>query len=271
MNGGKLLIRCEQGIGDSIQFARYIPLAIEAAGTEVDLECPPALAGMLGCIDGVRIVTNDGQIARCDRHAPLMDLPLILGLPRPSDAPDENWYKPGSKRTILRGSKLRAGLVWAGNPSFANDRRRSLRLQQLRPILNVEGVEWRSLQVGPAAKEIGELSAEVEIQELGSRFGSFENTAAALQDLDLLVSTDTSVPHLAGTLGIPTWLLLSKIPDWRWGLEGARTAWYRSIRIFRQEQRGDWAGVMAGVARELESLISDQSNGLKFSPKTPMK
>ena len=141
--------------------------------------------------------------------------------------------------------------MWAGSPTHKDDRRRSCPPDALVPLLRTPGVDFYSLQKGERSRERAELPAEVAVQDLTPALHDYGDAALALDALDLLIGVDTSVVHLAGALGKPVWLLLSDVPDWRWGSEGETTPWYPSVRLFRQAQRGDWTGV---IARALEAL-----------------
>src|SRR5262249_21837801 len=192
-----------------------------------------------------------------DVHCAFMSLPRVLGvtldtLPAPAaylhadPAAVERW----SRRLAGTGSGLKVGIVWAGNPKHAGDRRRSIALERLAPILDVPGVRFYSLQVGERAGDFARLPPD-KVVDLSSELTSYGETAAALAHLDLLVSVDTSVVHLAGALGRPCWVLVPFSPDWRWLLEREYSPWYPSLRLFRQPAPGDWDTAIARGAAEL--------------------
>lgn len=245
LNGRSLLLHAEQGLGDTLQFARYIPAAVHTAGGNVALECQQSLFPLLKGIAGILVHPRGDVAPPHDVHAPLMCLPRILGLPQPFDVPAVGylgWPEASAPRHAARRPKI--GIVWAGNPHFANDHRRSLSLGILRPLLEVRSIDWISLQKGEASQQIRQLSPSVIVEDLGSQLGDFLDTARALRSLDLLITSDTSVAHLAGALAVPVWLMLSHAPDWRWGLRGSQTPWYPTMTLFRQKARGDWNGVV---------------------------
>jgi tetratricopeptide (TPR) repeat protein len=259
--GRTLLLHAEQGLGDTLQFLRFVGLARRrrlTAASRVVVEVQPPLvrlvrgsAAALG-IDDV-VAQGEAYPVEPDFQRPFLDLPAILGVAL--DAIDGSAYLPAPEPALARDGTPRIGIVWAGNPKHGNDRRRSLPresaialVQGIRADFAARGeaLQIFSLQVGPRA---GELD-----QALDQRFSApadFSDTAAALASLDLVVSVDTSTAHLAGALGIPVWLLVAFIPDWRWRYAGDATAWYASMRLFRQTERSDWTGVVGAVRRAL--------------------
>ena len=153
-----------------------------------------------------------------------------------------------------KSGKLRVGLAWAGRPEHRDDSRRSLALQQLAPILQTPEVEFFSLQMGPAARQ----AAEWPLKDFTAHLHDFCDTAALVEHLDLVISVDTAVVHLAGAMGKPVWVLLARIPDWRWMLERTDSPWYPSMRLFRQQRRGDWSGPIFAAAEELAKLAKGE-------------
>jgi hypothetical protein len=184
-----------------------------------------------------------------------MSLPHLLGLQAVGDIPRAPYVTP-PLATDLSGGRgaLRVGLVWAGNPDFDDDANRSTTLAAMRPLLDVAGVEFYGLQVGAAARQIAAEGLTDRIVDLGPGFRDFTDTAAAIQALDLVIGVDTAVPHLAGALGKPAWLLLPRVADWRWGNDGETTPLYPTMRLFRQSGDGRWPPVIARVGRELAPL-----------------
>ena len=146
---------------------------------------------------------------------------------------------------------MKIGIVWAGSPTYQNDRHRSCRLSAFMPMLGIPGIDFFSLQKGEPSRELAELMPGLAVHDLDAAIRDFGDTALCIEQLDLVISVDTAVAHLAGALGKPVWVLLAAVPDWRWGLAGDTTPWYPSMRLFRQTQRGDWAEVMARVAAAL--------------------
>jgi Flp pilus assembly protein TadD len=251
-DGKRILLYTEQGSGDAIQFARYAGLLAQMGATVI-LACPAPLAGLFSTLDGpAEIVTNWHAAEPYDFHAPLMSLPYFLGT-RADSIPASTPYLgvPKDAEVPLPAARAgcRVGLVWAGNPDHANDHNRSLALSALRPLFDVDGIEWFGLQVGPRAAEISECGAP--IRDLSPALGSFAETAAAMAALDLVISVDTAPAHLAGALGRPVWLLLPHAPDWRWLTDRDDSPWYPTMRLFRQPAPGEWDSAVAAIRSAL--------------------
>jgi ADP-heptose:LPS heptosyltransferase len=154
---------------------------------------------------------------------------------------------------------LRIGLVWAGGPHHSNDRWRSIPLAQFAPLTNLEGANFYSLQTGEAAEQVKQLEAPVRIIDLRDDLQDFADTAAVVASLDLVITVDTAVAHLAGALGKPVWILLTNAPDWRWFLEREDSPWYPTARLFRQTTHGNWQDVLARMQQELRKLLVSRS------------
>lgn len=256
--GKTIVLHSEQGLGDTLQFCRYVPLVAAQGGTVI-LAVQPALRRLLAELPGVsRTIDAFGERPETDFLTPLASLPRLFrtdfaSIPAPEGylrAPKE--ALPAWRRRLEGGAgRLRVGLCWSGNPEQALDRNRSTKLATLAPLLEVPGVSFYSLQVGPGAADIAEQGFADRISDLVPELSDFAETAAAMTLLDLVITTDTSVPHLAGALGRPTFVLLSPMPDWRWLLERSDNPWYASHRLFRQRRRGDWTAVVAEVAAAL--------------------
>jgi hypothetical protein len=253
--GRRVLLEAEQGLGDTLMFARLARLVRDAGG-RVILRAQPELAGLFRAFDGVEVYAPRNQPApAAEVWFPLADLPAVLGIaPSLAAAPGAYLAADPARCALWRDrlpntDRLRVALVWAGGPAHAEDRNRSMPLAVLLEALAaIEGVEWVSLQKGPAAAEADGtalLRADLDI-------GDFEDTAAALTRVDLAVCVDTSVLHLAGALGRPVWGLIAHIPDWRWMLGRTDSPWYPSLRLFRQPKPGDWRAVAHAVASALE-------------------
>lgn len=250
--GRTLLVWAEQGLGDTLQFARYLPLA-KARGGTVLFQTYACLRGVLGDLPGAdRIVTEAEDLPPFDLQAPLLDLPALFGstpadLPPPAPlGPPPGHPATRALQAFREGPGRRAGLVWAGSAQHQDDARRSLDPAHLVPLGAVPGVRWASLQVGgPPPPPLPGLV------DLGRTFRDFSDTAAALATLDLLVTVDTSVAHLAGSMGVPTRLLLPFFPDWRWGMTGEACPWYPSVRLIRQPEPGAWAPAIARILEDL--------------------
>jgi Flp pilus assembly protein TadD len=254
LTGGSLVIRHEQGLGDIIQFCRYVPLAAERAGGEVFLTAPPPLRDLLRSLRGVSILTEDNPIPPDAFQFPLLSLPLLFGPEIPAEAPYLHADPVLVARWRVRIAALpgiRVGLVWAGNRRLgiaslaATDRRRSLPEGALAQFTAVSGVTFVSLQVGDAALP------GVETIDWTRDLTDFAQTAALIATLDLVISVDTAVAHLAGALGKPVWLLNRFDTDWRW-MDGREDSfWYPTMRLFRQASPGDWDEVIDRAAQAL--------------------
>jgi tetratricopeptide (TPR) repeat protein len=255
--GGKtILVHAEQGLGDTIQFCRYVPLLV-ACGARVIFEVQETLCALMSDFAaGAEVVARGRALPAFDLHCPLLSLPLAFGtelatIPSPSAylrAPPrrtEEW------RERLRGTRRpRIGLVWSGNPGHERDRERSIPLHTLLPLLDAEAT-FVGLQKDVRAADAALLKERGDILPLGAGLGDFADTAALVAVLDLVVSVDTSVAHLAGALGKPVWILLTHVPDWRWLLGRTDSPWYASARLFRQDASCTWDGVVARVRAAL--------------------
>ncbi|KPF81394.1 hypothetical protein IP70_24225 [alpha proteobacterium AAP38] len=262
MAGRTLLVHDEQGVGDALQFVRYVPVLRER-GVNVVLECNSQLVRLLGGVPGLGPVIGRFQpLPPHDAHVSLLSLPHLLGAridnvpaaPYLAAEPDlqAQW---GEKLSRYQG--LKVGMVWAGNPEFKADRLRSPGLAAVRPLLDTAGVSFFGLQKGPGRKDLetaGPLPQN--FVDLGPEIGDFADTAAIMANLDLVITSCTGPAHLAGGLGRPTFTLLPFSPDWRWLEKGEDTFWYPSMRLFRQERRGEWAPVVQRVADVLAASIS---------------
>jgi len=246
LEGRRLLIYSEQGAGDAIQFARYAPL-LRAAGAHVIIEMLPHVERLTTWLDGQFEVVNAlTPGVEFDLQCPLISLPQRFATEVDSIPPPARFSIPAPEQARWRERTARAGMavgvVWAGNPRHANDRERSLPPQHLTRFTNQPGVQCWSLQVGPAAANL-----PAGITNLAEELTDFAATAAAILALDLVITVDTAVAHLAGSLGKPVWLLLAYASDWRWLLGREDTPWYPTMRIFRQQRPGDWDDVIDRV------------------------
>jgi uncharacterized protein (TIGR03032 family) len=276
-----ILIHTEQGAGDSIMCARFIP-QVAALGWRVLLAAPEPLQDLMRTVAGVGEVIGPGDIPvnAFDVYAPLMSLPAILGttletipqtipyLQAPDDRRPTMGHEPSTtddRPSAIGHRPLRVGLAWAGSPTQGNDRNRSARLADFAPVLAVPGVEFYSLQVGAGVAELAAWTGQPPIQDLAPpvrdlapQLRTWADTAAAISQMDLVISVDTGVVHLAGALGKPVWVLLCQAPDWRWLLDRDDSPWYPTARLFRQQQAKDWAPVMAAVAAALARLTATE-------------
>ncbi|EDY17327.1 TPR repeat-containing protein [Chthoniobacter flavus Ellin428] len=263
--GATILVYAEQGIGDTIQFARYLPLVrAQARARRVLFRCPPSLAGLFAAsgewhAEIIPHATEDGSASlEFDQHIALPSLPLALRRFTPEPADHPYLQADADQRARWRdrlgsSSRTKVGLVWKGNPKHVDDRRRSLDPHLLSPLLRVPEVDFYSLQVTHPSIPAPLVSPEGVI-DLTAHLTDFTETAACLAELDLLISVDTAAAHLAGALGRPVWTLLPFAPDWRWGLESESTPWYATMRLFRQKTAGAWEEVIERVAAELSAF-----------------
>ena len=264
LTGKTLLVHAEQGLGDTLQFLRYLPLLAQRAA-QVLLVIQEPLTSLLELPANVTLVHEGSRMPACDMVCALLSLPHLLGASHITDIPQRIPYlrldpaRAASWQERFTGSKLRVGLVWAGNPSHKNDANRSMPLELLRPLLECEGVDFFSLQVGERSQDIVSLGLQQRVQDLSPKLQDFGDTAAALSQLDLLICVDTSIAHVAGALGFPVWLLLPWMPDWRWLLERDDSPWYPSMRLLRQRSYRDWGSVVQTLCEDLQALAAPAS------------
>jgi tetratricopeptide (TPR) repeat protein len=256
LGGERILLYAEQGLGDTMQFVRYVPLVAERGG-EVVLEVQPALYGLLAGTDGsTRVIRRGEALPEFTWQCPLMSLPLALGTELETIPARVPYIVPDAERVDawrerLPKSTRRIGLAWAGNPGHPRDRLRSISLAQLAPLLNVAGTTFYSFQFGSGSEQMKQLPPGVRMVDLGDELKDFANVAAIVANLDLVISIDSVVAHLAGALGKPVWILLNKGCDWRWFLEREDSPWYPTARLFRQSTSGEWQEVVNRVELEL--------------------
>ena len=257
--GRTILIHAEQGFGDTIQFARYAAKLVEAGGRVV-AEVQADLVDLVKTIDGVAEVVAVGQpLPAFAVHAPMLSLPRLLGTTM-GTIPAETPYmrapvgSGAALPDLAHAPGLKVGLVWAGNPGHSGDRWRSMALSTLKPLLETPGVTFVSLQKGDAATQIAD--AEAAIIDAGPALNSFSDTAAVMEQLDLVIAVDTAAAHCAGALGRPVWVMLPTAPDWRWLLNTPRSPWYPTMRLYRQEKLDDWPGVVERIAKDLAEEVA---------------
>ncbi|WP_144157457.1 tetratricopeptide repeat protein [Paraburkholderia sp. BCC1885] len=272
LHGKRILVHAEQGLGDSLQFCRYLPMVAERGATVI-VQIPASLTTLIRAINGVAQVLAPGEaLPAFDLHCPLMSLPLAFGTTLETVPSAPRYVSPCAEKTLGWQKRLgprhafRVGLVWAGAPhgSLAVQRpvdaRRSIPLTQF-AALNLPGAEFFSLQKGePAVSQLRELEAAnwkgPAIVDHTADLHDFEDTAALVDQLDLVIGVDTSVAHLAGALGKPVWLLNRFDTCWRWMTQRDDSSWYPSMKIFRQPAPGDWDSVIAQVRAELQRLLA---------------
>ncbi len=255
---GTLLVHSEQGAGDAVQFARFLPIAAELCDRLIFF-CPENLFSIFEGLPGVAELRGPGtvQVSEFQTYLPIMSLPLVLGTTLET-IPCRIPYLTPAARSIdlgpppVENPRLKVGIAWAGSPTHQNDRHRSCRLGDLAPLFAPSDVAFYSLQMGPQAAELKEKGSwSGRLVNLGNRLTDYACTAAVLGQLDLLIAVDTSVLHLAGALGRPAWAMISARSDWRWMLDGEDTPWYPTLRLFRQSRLDDWSELFNRVADAL--------------------
>ena len=265
LSGKRILLHNEQGFGDTLQFVRYVPL-VAARGARVVLEVQRPLKALAGSVAGVDEVVAEGEaLPGFDYQCPLLSLPLAFGTTLQSIPGEVPYLHPAPDRVAkwraLLGERtgLRIGLAWSGNRNQKNDHNRSIGLARLLPLLSVPGVRFVGLQKELREEDVEVLGKVPGFTHLGEQLEDFADTAAAVSLLDLVITVDSAVAHLAGALGRPVWVLLPFAADWRWLLEREDSPWYPSARLFRQPKIGDWDSVIARLREELPRLASDLS------------
>jgi tetratricopeptide (TPR) repeat protein len=258
-HGKKLFVYGEQGLGDVIQFSRYLPM-VKALGGTVVFETSELLFCIFQEFSGTdkvvqRPFSNDVN-REFDYHVPLLSLPGIFKTTLetiPADIPylKADLIKTGDWKQRFGDEEIRIGIVWAGNPDNKDDQYRSCRLTDFLPLLQIPGVRCYGLQKGEPSIEIAQLPDGMNFINLGEELADFSDTAGVIENLDLIISVDTAVVHLAGAMGKPVWNLRPAIPYWVWMMDREDTPWYPTMRIFRQKELGNWNSVMKTVAHEI--------------------
>ncbi len=262
LGGKKIILVSEQGAGDAFQFVRYAALVAGRGGT-VLVECQSAaLKPALERVPMVKEAFVAGEtLPQADCYFPLMSLPLLFGTTLeniPTDVPyliPEPARLESFQRRMGGDGGLKVGIVWAGRQNLVRNRKRTCGLEVFAPLAEIPGVTLYSLQIGPDADQAAPWIAQGKLVDLTSHIRDFADTAALIANLDLVVTIDTSVAHLAGALARPVWTLLHYAPDWRWMLERSDSPWYPTMRLFRQKQPGDWQGVLVEVKKALQEKL----------------
>jgi tetratricopeptide (TPR) repeat protein len=257
IKGKTVLLHAEQGFGDTIQFCRYVPFVVERAA-HVILEVQRPLHELMSTLPGgARIVSRDEKLGDFDVHCPLLSLPLAFGTMLgtiPSETPylrasaeaAANWHN-----RLGPSSRPKIGLAWSGSPEHQNDRNRSIPLSSLLSVLTSCNATYVSLQRDVRAGDEILLQSQSDLLHFGDALKNFSDTAALMANLDLIISVDTGVAHLAGALAKPVWVLLPFMPDWRWLLDRQDSPWYPTARLFRQDETREWDGVVGRVRAAL--------------------
>ncbi len=259
-----ILLYGEQGQGDTLQFVRYAALVKRRVGT-VLLECPAAQVELLKSCPGVDLAASrDQPLPPFDVQAPLLSLPGIFQtsletIPAtvPYLWPAENLVRAW-KRELPPGGPLKVGIIWQGSPLHRDDRKRSIPLEHFAPLAAIPGMQLYALQFGAGHEQLPKFSASDRVIDLADRIGNFQDTAAIMRNLDLVIGCDSAPVHLAGALGVPVWTALPQGPDWRWMLGREDSPWYPTMRLIRQRSLGDWTELFQRIADRLCRLIQDK-------------
>ncbi|MFM0321351.1 tetratricopeptide repeat protein [Caballeronia glebae] len=259
LDGKRIVLTREQGAGDQLQFVRYAAV-LRRLGATVDFWASVELAPLLARAEGVRRAITDMPRDGYDFFCPVMSVPHRLqneAIPAVVPYLSADARLSGQWRDRIHqaaGTRRKIGLVWAGNPAHKLDRLRSIPLDALLPLADIPGLAWLSLQTGAAASQLDACARRWPINRLETRLDSYDATAAAIESLDLVISVDTSVAHLAGALGKPVWIMLPAQADWRWMTGRTDSPWYPTARLFRQHTRGDWSPVVDSIGAALAAL-----------------
>jgi tetratricopeptide (TPR) repeat protein len=269
LTGKTILILTEQGLGDIILFARYAPM-LTARGAQVVVATMPNSHRLLSSLVGVRVVSLiERPLPGFDFYCPLLNLPRLMGGPAnslPTTLPylHAEPAKRAEWQARLPATRPRVGIVWGGNPVTMYDRFRSPRLERMRPLLNVPGITFVALQVGPAREDLQRSPLPPHVIDLGPDLDDLSTTAAIMSELDLVISSCTAPLHLAGALGVPTWGVIPYAPYFTWLLNRADTPWYPSVHLYRQDVPGlEWSNLIGQVAQDLQAFAQNYQTRLQ--------
>jgi len=265
--GRTVLLYAEQGLGDTLQFVRYAPL-LAARGAKVLVEVQsPALSGLVARVPGVSGVLVAGESPpHFDLQASLLELPALFRTDLPSIPAQVPYLRSDpallakARALVPQDGSFRVGVVWGGNPGHQNDANRSINPERLEALAGIPGVSFYSLQTGSASSGASRVPA-LRLTDLSGAIGDFSDTAALAAQLDLILTVDTSIAHLCGGLGLPVWVMLPFVPDWRWLLERDDSPWYPTLRLFRQQEPGAWEGVLLRVRQALAATAAAALRG----------
>jgi tetratricopeptide (TPR) repeat protein len=266
-SGKRIFVHCEQGLGDTIQFARYLPM-VKARGGTVIFEAPKALITIFDNFPGidrlVEISSHKKTTEEFDFHAPLLSLPGIFKTTLETIPAEVPYIFADPQKTMLWQESVakdyfKVGIVWAGGRLHKKDKNRSIGLKQFLPLSRIANVGLYGLQKGAASEQVEECSNQIQIENYGEKFEDFSDTAGFIDNLDLVISVDTAVAHLAGAMRKPVWVLLPFAADWRWMLHREDSPWYPTMRLFRQKQRDRWDDVIQRMANELNKWVYTRS------------
>jgi FkbM family methyltransferase len=262
LDGKTILLTSEQGLGDVVHFIRYAAVLKQRFDCRVIAACPRPLLPLLASCAGIDDLIASGETpAEFDMFAPLLSVPGILGDNLQTFPADIPYLAFDAERVSHWQQVLQAfggckiGIAWQGNPKHQADRMRSIPLDAFLPLAKLKGFQLFSLQKGPGEEQLETLAGRLDIVPLGHCLdegeGAFMDTAAVLQNLDLLITSDTAIAHVAGALGVRTWVALSHVPDWRWLLDRDDSPWYPTMRLFRQREVGEWGNVFKLISEAL--------------------
>jgi hypothetical protein len=265
IDGKTILIHAEQGMGDCLQFCRYVPL-IAARGGQVILSVHPRLKRLLKRLAGALAIVTDGDpVPNFDYHCPMMSLPLAFKT-RIATVPAHTPYLSAEPALIahwhdlLGAGQFKIGIAWQGNPDSPVERGRSMPLKALAPLARIAGVRLISLQQIHGLEQLADLPTGMVVERLDQSVDAgedgFVDTAAIIANLDLVISTDTALAHLAGALGKPVWIALKHLPEWRWMQSRPDSPWYPTARLFRQPEIGRWDLVVADMVESLGPYVA---------------
>lgn len=294
LRGRSILLYSEMGLGDTIQFIRFAPLVKQQGGTVI-VQCHESLVNLLATCSGVdQVVPHGWTLPAFDVHAPLLRLPGVLGTrldtipanvpylsadkhlvrlwgrqicrndePRTENRPIEAFSVPRSPfsnyhsafSSLPFAQCLKVGVAWQGNPAKPKDWQRSFSLSRFEPLARMKGIRLFSLQKGLGSEQLQHVGDSLPIIDLGSRFKTFADTAAAMMNLDLIITVDSAVAHCAGALGLPVWVAIPYASDWRWLINREDSPWYPTMRLFRQRSWGDWDGVFGQITAEVRRKL----------------
>jgi tetratricopeptide (TPR) repeat protein len=262
--GRTILLHAEQGVGDAIQFIRYAPVVAERGG-QVIIEVPPEMMGLMRGFDPrFPVIPRRGPLPAFDLHCPLLSVPEVLGTDLTSIPTQVPYLSADAARrsawreTLAALPGLKIGFAWAGNPKHKKDALRSVAASAFAPLLEVRGTSWVSLQVGGKAAELAALPAQ-RVFDAAPQLKDFADTAALIAELELVISVDTAIVHLAGALARPVWVLTPYCPDWRWMLARGDSPWYPTLRLFRQSAAEDWPPVFTALAEALRTEVAPRA------------
>lgn len=262
LNGRRLLVYAEQGLGDTIQFARFLP-RLAASGARIIFACYPRLIGLCRSLEDIEEIADitSPTLPGFDAYTALMSIPHLTGLTLGSIPSLMPYLGTGSElspacQDILRTSGFKAGVVWASNTRNRIAAMKSLPIRECIPLAGIDGVTWYSLQAGEAAAEAEECREAFPLVRIPSSMDTMDVTAAVIKELDLVITVDTSIAHLAGALAKPVWTLLPFAADWRWMAGRTDTPWYPTMKLFRQTHRGDWSGPVGRICDELRKTVA---------------